>query len=205
VKRIRSHTGVLTWVSDACVVGGVVVLLSPLVWIAWTGWAATDAQTAALAAWERGAPRHASRSGRLAATSGGFVLTIPRLGLRRWVPEGATVDHLRRYGVGHISWTAEPGGWGVVGIAGHRTTYGAPFFALDRLRSSDLIQIDDGRRRYVYSVVGHTTVTPDRAGLLQGRPADREVALVTCAPPYSAALRLVVFGTLRATADDAGP
>ncbi len=122
-----------------------------------------------------------------------MVLTIPRLRLRRAVPSGADTQTLRRYGVGHISWTSLPGGAGLVGIAGHRTTYGAPFLRLNTLRPGDLIQVDYRGRRFSYTVTSSEVVTPDRVDVLEGSGAPG-VALVACTPVYSAAYRLVVFG-----------
>jgi sortase A len=122
-----------------------------------------------------------------------MVLTIPRLGLRRAVPLGADSQNLRRYGVGHISWTFLPGGPGVVGIAGHRTTYGAPFLRLNALRPGDIIHLDYRGRRFTYAVTRSEVVTPDRVDILDGSHA-QGIALVACTPVYSAAYRLVVLG-----------
>src|SRR5262249_60046634 len=133
---------------------------------------------------------------RRSAEISGLVLTIPRLGVRRYVPEGATPEHLRRYGVGRITWTSLPTVPGTLGIAGHRTTFGAPFFHLDRLVTGDTILVDYGGHRYAYRVVRQMTVTPDRADALEDATGQSAIALVTCSPPYSAAFRLIVFGRL---------
>src|SRR5690349_13535246 len=114
--------------STLCIIAGVALLLSPAAWVLYTGRQAPEIQPAALAAWEEGrlepsTPNRDSAS----STKPGLVLTIPKLGVRRYVPEGATADHLRRYGVGRITWTSLPTAPGMLGIAGHRTTYGAPF------------------------------------------------------------------------------
>ncbi len=183
--------------STLCLVAGTVVLLSPVAWILYTGRQASEIQTQALAAWEAGRLEAAS-SNRGVATSPkpGLVLTIPRLGVRRYVPDGATPEHLRRYGVGRITWTSLPSSPGTLGIAGHRTTYGAPFFYLDRLRAGDTIAVEYGGRHYTYRVERQMTVTPDRADTLQDATGRSGIALVTCSPPYSAAFRLIVFGRL---------
>lgn len=127
-----------------------------------------------------------------------MVLSIPSLGLRRFVPNDAAVNQLKAYGVGWISGTAVPGANGVVGIAGHRTTYGAPFLRLDRLVEGDAILVDYRGQRFVYRVERFETVDPSRVEVLQSSPDERMIALITCTPAYSAASRLVVFGRLEA-------
>lgn len=190
-----SRTFVLR-LSTACIAVGGLLLLAPAAWVLYSGREASEIQTAALASWDAG---RSGGAGPAASSQGpALVLTIPRLGVRRFVPDGATPEHLRRYGVGRISWTPLPLEPGIVGIAGHRTTYGAPFFALDRLHPGDAIIVEYDRRRFSYRVDRQMTVPPERADVLDGGAGGRGIALVTCSPPYSAALRLIVFGTLEA-------
>ncbi len=181
--------------SNLCLVGGVLLLLTPLVWAAYTSRAAADVQTVALAEWESAVVPVALRGSAPVAPSG-FLLTVPRLGLRRFVPDGATAEHLRRYGLGRISWTALPDTDGIVGIAGHRTTYGAPFLQLHRLRVGDIIRVDYSGRRYVYTVLTARVVRPEEVDVFDDPPGHRGIALVACTPIYSAAFRLVVLGRL---------
>lgn len=195
--------------SSLLIAAGAGLIAFPLLWVGYTALYAGPTQAAALAAWEQpasagGAPQaSAAGSQPMPADSAAkrpsaesIVLSIPRLGVRRFVPEGATVDQMRRYGLGRISWTALPDGGGIVAIAGHRTTYGAPFFRLDRLRAGDRILIDYAGKRYAYSVTDRLTVRPSRVDVLRASPGQRSVALVTCTPVYSAAYRLVVLGRL---------
>jgi sortase A len=183
--------------STLCIVAGLIVLVSPAAWVLYTGRQASEVQTAALAAWEAGRIEPAARGqGAAASTNPGLVLTIPKLAVRRYVPEGATPEHLRRYGVGRITWTSLPAAPGTLGIAGHRTTYGAPFFHLERLVAGDSILVDYRGHRFTYRVERQITVTPDRADTLQDVTGESGIALVTCSPPYSAAFRLIVFGRL---------
>lgn len=183
--------------SAVCIVGGILLVLSPWVWATYTGQAVGETQTEALASWERASVRGQVAPGpEQASFPSGMVLTIPSLGLRRFVPEGATSDHLRRFGVGRITWTALPHANGTVGIAGHRTTHGAPFFRLDRLEQGDAILVDFQGRRYTYRVDRFELVRPTRVDVLQDRPDRRTIALVTCTPVYSAAYRLVVLASL---------
>lgn len=192
----------------ACLLSGAVLAVSPAGWVTATALTAGRTQTAALAAWDEapaGVPSRMPRqpAAEQAASRTGMVLTIPRLGLRRFVPGGATAEHLRRFGVGRITWTPTPPAEGILGIAGHRTTYGAPFFRLDSLRNGDLIFVEYQDRRYQYTVRGFEVVPPDRIDVLFGDPGERGIALVTCTPAYSAAFRLVVLGNLTAVTPQA--
>jgi LPXTG-site transpeptidase (sortase) family protein len=184
--------------ATVCFAAGAACLAWPAARVVLTGYATATAQAEALAAWDRRADH--------APSNDSLVLEIPRLGLRRFVPDGATIEHLRQYGLGHISWTSFPprdsaagdaGGSArgeVVAIAGHRTTYGAPFYRLDDLRRGDKIVLRYAGRRYTYLVDHRVQVRPGNTGVLAGDAG--QVALVTCSPPYSAAFRLVVFGRL---------
>jgi LPXTG-site transpeptidase (sortase) family protein len=204
--------------STACFVVGVALLIWPFFHSALSGYATGKAQAEALAAWDHEAERHA----RPGSPGREMVLEIPRLGLRRVVPDGATVPVLQRYGVGHISWTgfprietgaipleavptSEPGAGamdenhsGTVGIAGHRTTYGAPFFRLGDLVPGDPIVLLYGGRRYVYRMERRITTVPSDSDALNA--GDDHIALVTCTPAFSAAFRLIVFGRLDSVA-----
>jgi len=199
--------------STACFIAGAALLAWPFFHSAVSGYATGKAQAEALAAWDREPEQYASPPNR------DMVLEIPRLGLRRIVPDGATVRQLQRYGVGHISWTAfppiDPGtiplqagpaantvgasatmdqASQTVGIAGHRTTYGAPFFRIGELVPGDQIILFYAGRRYVYRMDRRATTGPSDSDILDAG-ADH-VALVTCTPAFSAAFRLIVFGRL---------
>jgi len=185
----------LRFLSTLCLIAGIALVLSPVAWIAYSAAAVGPVQTAALASWEQ-AGRSATPAPSVTSSTG-MVLSIPRLKLRRFVPEGATPVNLRQYGLGRITWTSLPGTPGVVGIGGHRTTYGAPFLRLDRLQPGDLILLEYRGRRYQYAVVSAEVVRPEQIGVLQGSAGTQGIALVTCTPAYSAAYRLVVLGMLR--------
>ncbi len=191
---------VLRALGTLLIIAGIVLVLSPLGWVAYTAMAVGPTQTAALAAWERAAPP----AGPARNPAPGMVLVIPRLNLQRFVPEGATPGNLRRFGVGRITWTALPDGSGMLGIAGHRTTYGAPFFRLTALRRGDVIFVNYGGRRYRYAVQETRVVRPEQVEVLQV-PLGRGIALITCTPAYSAAYRLVVLGSLRGVSDSPAP
>ncbi len=194
---------VLRVAGTLCIAAGLMLVLAPFGWIAYTAMAVGPAQTAALAAWESAQSGRGASAERVAPQ--GMVLVIPRMELRRFVPEGATPEHLRTFGVGRIAWTALPDRPGILGIAGHRTTYGAPFFRLDTLRPGDAIFVEYGGQRYRYAVVDSQVVRPEQVEVLWAPPGERGIALVTCTPAYSAAFRLVVLGVLRGVAPAAAP
>jgi sortase A len=136
-----------------------------------------------------------------ARTAGGKPLgelRIPRIDARFVVVQGTGSGALRR-GPGHYIGTALPGQPGTVGIAGHRTTYGAPFRHLDALRRGDPITFTMPYGRFTYRVEGTRIVKPQDVSTLQAIGRQRLV-LTACHPLYSAAQRLVVIARLeRAT------
>jgi sortase A len=125
-------------------------------------------------------------------------LVIPKIGLDKIVVEGSGRDELKA-GPGHYVETPLPGDPGAVGIAGHRTTWGAPFHRLDLLEPGDEIVIVTAAGRYVYGVTRSRIVRPEESEVLAGDPrstAEHRLVLTTCHPKYSAAQRLIVFADL---------
>lgn len=120
-------------------------------------------------------------------------LEIPKLDLDKFIIEGVGVEDLKK-GPGHYPGTALPGGSGNAAIAGHRTTYGAPFFRLDELQAGDPIFIITPRGRYRYDERAEI-VGPDDAWVLDPTE-DNRLTLTTCHPRYSAAQRLIVVAEL---------
>jgi len=123
-------------------------------------------------------------------------LVIPKISVNKYVVEGTNENDLRE-GPGHYKGTPMPGQVGNVGIAGHRTTYGAPFFELNRLGPGDPIYITDlDGRTWVYKVSGPpVVVSPDDVAVLDPTPF-AQLTLTTCNPRFSATSRLVVFARL---------
>ena len=122
------------------------------------------------------------------------VLVIPRIDLDQVVVEGVQAAQLA-VGPGHYPGTALPGQAGNAGIAGHRTTHGAPFYSLDRVRPGDPIVVTTVQGRFTYRVVRSLVVSPDDGAVL-GPTASPQLTLTTCTPKYSAAQRLVVVADL---------
>ena len=118
-------------------------------------------------------------------------IAIPAIGVSEYVIEGTDLGSLRR-GPGHYPETPLPGEPGTVAIAGHRTTYGAPFREIDQLDPGDRIVVDMPDGRFVYRV--ERTVIVDDQDLSVLEPAGyRRLLLSACHPLYSAAQRIIVF------------
>ena len=116
-----------------------------------------------------------------------------------YVVQGVTLADLKR-GPGHYPGTALPGEDGNFAVAGHRTTYGAPFFNLDQLRKGDevLVTARNGRR-YTYRVRSQEIVEPSATWVISPDPLKRgnpTLTLTTCNPRFSNAQRLIVFAEL---------
>jgi sortase A len=120
------------------------------------------------------------------------ILTIPKIDVDYVVVEGTDTESLKK-GPGHYSQTSYP--WedaGTVGIAGHRTTYGAPFWSLDELREGDEIVLATEFGLFEYRVTRSKIIEPSDGSVLRDtkRPT---LVLTTCTPRFSAAQRLIVF------------
>ena len=91
-----------------------------------------------------------------------------------------------------------PGESGRVIVSGHRTTYGAPFWALDELRKGDELITKTEWGNFTYRVTEKEVVLPSDATIV--RPSSKaELVLTTCNPKYSAAERLIIFAELEET------
>ncbi len=121
-------------------------------------------------------------------------LVIPRIGVDKIVVEGVDLSDLRR-GPGHYPSTPLPGQAGNAAIAGHRTTYGAPFNRIDELVAGDEIIAETTQGRFRYLVREHRIVDPSEVSVLTGTGRD-QLTLTACHPRYSARQRIVVIAEL---------
>lgn len=112
------------------------------------------------------------------------------IGLEAVVVKGVGPQDLRR-GPGWAPYTDVPGPTGNCGISGHRTTYGAPFRRIDRLRLGDTIVLAGPFTTYVYEVKRVFVVRPDQTEVF-ATTEEPSLTLTACHPPYSARYRLVV-------------
>jgi sortase A len=124
------------------------------------------------------------------------IIEIPKIGLSAAVVQGVNVDDLRQ-GPGHYPGTPLPGQEGNAAIAGHRTTYGAPFGDLDQLSKGDAITVQTLQGRFRYTVDEEPyAVDPDDSRPLDSVSGRGVLTLTTCTPKYSAAQRLIVKANL---------
>jgi len=121
-------------------------------------------------------------------------IRVASAGISTVVVAGTDGDSLRR-GPGHYPGTPLPGAGGTVGIAGHRTTYGAPFRRLDRIDPGDRIEVRMPYGRFVYRVE-RTRIVPPTATWVTRRVGYDRLVLSACHPLYSAEKRIVVFARL---------
>jgi sortase A len=126
-------------------------------------------------------------------------LTIPSIGVSFLVVQGTDGTSLEK-GPGHYPSTALPGLGRTVAIAGHRTTFLAPFRHLDALRAGERIVLTMPYGRFVYAVQYRRVVSPTAWWVTRNTGYDRLV-LSACDPLFSAAHRLVVFARLRRLPD----
>jgi sortase A len=120
------------------------------------------------------------------------IIKIPKIDVNYVVVEGTDTGSLKR-GPGHYTKTSYP--WedtGTTAIAGHRTTYGAPFWSLNELREGDKIVLETEYGIFTYRMTHSRIIDPSDGSVLEDtkRPT---LVLTTCNPRFSAAERLIVF------------
>ncbi|MEI8238797.1 MAG: class E sortase [Actinomycetota bacterium] len=130
-------------------------------------------------------------------------LNISSIGLSWYVVQGVGVPDLKK-GPGHFPETPLPGQLGNAAVAGHRTTYGAPFYDLDKLKTGDLIEITTFAGHYTYQVVGTEVVSPsDYAGVIPTRDHTKAtLTLSTCTPIHTSRQRLIIHADLVSAKSD---
>ena len=123
-------------------------------------------------------------------------IRLPTLDRSYVVVQGTETRTLRK-GPGHYPKTPLPGEGGTVGVAGHRTTYGAPFRPIDKLDPGDEIVMDMPYGRLTYEVEKTQIVLPTALWVTDPVPGRERLMLSACEPLYSAAKRIIVFARLR--------
>ena len=130
------------------------------------------------------------------------VIKIDKIGVDQVVVEGTTVPDLRK-GPGHYTGSPMPGQIGNAAIAGHRTTYGAPFGDLDQLARGDRISVRTLTGTWMYVLIDDPfAVKPNQTEVLDPTtdPTTGQqlatLTLTTCNPKYQATERLVVKARL---------
>jgi sortase A len=121
-------------------------------------------------------------------------IVIAKIGASFDVVQGTDTSSLEK-GPGHYPSTALPGLGQTVAIAGHRTTYLAPFRHIDALAPGDRIKLKMPYAEFTYVVQYHQIVLPTALWVTRDVGYDRLV-LSACNPLYSAAQRIIVFARL---------
>jgi sortase A len=129
-------------------------------------------------------------------------IEIPKIGTSYIVVEGTDPDALK-LGPGHFTETPLPGQPGNAAIAGHRTTYGAPFNRIDELVPGDPIVVETTQGRFTYRVedyegtgLGHHIVDPSQTEILNAHGDADTLTLMACNPKGYATQRIVVVADL---------
>ena len=120
------------------------------------------------------------------------IIKIPKIDVNYVVVEGTDTDSLKK-GPGHYSKTSYP--WedtGTTAIAGHRTTYGAPFWSLNELHEGDKIVLATEYGTFEYRMTHSKIIDPSDGSVLDATK-NPTLVLTTCNPRFSAAERLIVF------------
>lgn len=121
-------------------------------------------------------------------------IRIPSIGASYVVVQGTQPADLRK-GPGFYDDMPLPGNGRTAAIAGHRTTYLAPFRHIDELGKGDRITVDMPYATFTYAVEGRRIVDPSDTGILRDVGRERLV-LSACHPLFSAAQRIIVFARL---------
>jgi sortase A len=122
-------------------------------------------------------------------------IRIPAIGASFVVVKGTGTADLRS-GPGIFPETGFPGIPGTTAIAGHRTTYLAPFRHIDALRAGNRIVLDMPYAHFIYTVIGHRIVAPTNVRAAVENVGYSRLVLSACTPLFSAAQRILVFGRL---------
>jgi sortase A len=118
-------------------------------------------------------------------------LRVPRLGLTEIVVNGTAAKTLKR-GPGRYLGTAMPGEGELVYIAGHRTTYGAPFAHITRLRPGDRVFLEMPYGTFEYAITGHRIVDAHNLSVLKSKGLE-QVVLQACHPRFFASQRYLAY------------
>jgi sortase A len=127
-------------------------------------------------------------------------IRLPTLHRSYVVVQGTDAGSLRK-GPGHYPHTPLPGEPGTVAVAGHRTTYLAPFKTINDLHPGDPVVLEMPYGTFTYRVQETRIVLPDALWVTRDVGYPRLV-LSACHPLYSASKRIVVFARLAAPIED---
>jgi len=125
-------------------------------------------------------------------------ILIPRVGASYVVVRGTDTEDLIK-GPGIYEETRFPGIPGTTAIAGHRTTYLAPFREIDFLKAGNHILLNMPYAHFTYTVTGQRVVSPSDVPAAISEVGYSRLVLSACTPVFTAAKRLLVFARLTRT------
>jgi sortase A len=145
---------------------------------------------------ERASIAKAGRRYRLASGRGQALgrIRIPRMGVNMIFVNGTDHETLKK-GPGRDLRTFMPGENRLVYIAGHRTTYLAPFSHIDSLRPGDRVVLEVPYGTFIYSVTRHRIVVATNLSVLRS-PQHELLELQACHPRFFASHRYIAYATL---------
>jgi len=205
-RKIIRYSGI------ALIVIGVVILIWPL----YTNFIMTRRESAILSAWDENIMLTRNATAGKKGDEGGsqdnleadleikvidpekklpFKISIPAIDVEWLVKEGTDRATLKQ-GPGHYTGSALPGENGTCVIAGHRTTYGAPFNRLDELKKGDEIILETaGNEKFTYIVTGQEAVIPTDLSVLKNTDYP-SLVLSTCTPKFYSTRRLIIYARM---------
>jgi sortase A len=199
-RRSRPWRHILRFLGSVLMVSGILLIADAGITLAWqepvSAFLAERQQNALKEEFEDPPPHVERRIREKRPLPGDAIgeIILPSLGKRYYVVEGTDTGDLRK-GPGHYPDTPLPGERGTVAIAGHRTTYGAPFRNIDQLKRGQRIIMSMLYGRFVYRVE-KTQIVDDSALWITDRVGYDRLVLSACHPLYSAAQRIVAFARL---------
>jgi sortase A len=121
-------------------------------------------------------------------------ISVPRLGIDMILVNGTDGETLKK-GPGRDPRTFMPGEGKLVYIAGHRTTYLAPFSHIDALRKGDVVTLSMPYATLTYRITGHRIVTATDLSVLRTQNFE-QLALQACHPRFFATHRYIAYAKL---------
>jgi sortase A len=145
---------------------------------------------------ERASIAREAKRYRLSSKRGQVIgrIRVPRMGINMLLVNGTDHDTLKK-GPGRDGRTFMPGENRLIYIAGHRTTYLAPFSHIDRLRRGDRVTIEVPYATFIYAVTRHRIVKSTDLSVLRS-PRHELVELQACHPRFFATHRYIAYAKL---------
>ena len=192
-QRTSPLRAVLRFVASVMMVSGILLISDAGVTLLWqepVSWFVADRQQAKLEEAFANPPKRVLQRKPLKGDAIARI-ELPAIHKTTVVVEGTDTGSLRK-GPGHYPKTPLPGEHGTAAIAGHRTTYGAPFRHIDGLHTGDTIRVDMPDGTFVYRV-SRVRIVDDSATWVTRRVGHDQLVLTACHPLHSAAQRIAVF------------